>query len=243
MPHLSKKQQALREIDNRISRLYPFMIKTLRMNYAEFRSLVALFGDHPIFKSEGRKPQAPPEVQTNTLAPSMTDGSVSHYTDRSIIAIASSLRQYITWPCGAERAALARELYAQYGISSCVSFIDGTDIVLHQAPSIGRERAHTMHSYKERYGYKVIAVVDHLKRFRYIWLGFSAACNDQMAQDLSDLHRNSDRFFSSKEYVLGDAGMKLSDTVLPLFKRERGRQVTIGPKAYLPQVCQGSGDG
>lgn len=163
----------------------------------------------------------------------LSHGSVSHYTDRSIIAIASSLRQYITWPCGAERAALARELYAQYGISSCVSFIDGTDIVLHQAPSIGRERAHTMHSYKERYGYKVIAVVDHLKRFRYIWLGFSAACNDQMAQDLSDLHRNSDRFFSSKEYVLGDAGMKLSDTVLPLFKRERGRQVTIGPKASL----------
>ncbi|OXH02820.1 hypothetical protein C370_06725 [Cryptococcus neoformans A1-35-8] len=76
-----------------------------------------------------------------------------------------------------------------------------------------------MHSYKEKYGYKMIAV---------------------MAQDLSDLHRNPHRFFSPKEYVFGDAGMKSSDTVIPLFKRERKTQVTVGPKnftrlsSYLP---------
>ncbi|OXC61723.1 hypothetical protein AYX13_07034 [Cryptococcus neoformans] len=163
----------------------------------------------------------------------LSHGSVSHYTDRSLIAIVSSLKQYVFWPCGAERAVLARELYAQYGIPSCIGFIDGTDIVLHQAPSIGREKAHTMHSYKEKYGYKMIAVVDHLKRFRYAWFGFSAATNDQMAQDLSDLHRNPHRFFSPKEYVLGDAGMKSSDTVIPLFKRERRTQVTVGPKVSL----------
>lgn len=123
MPHLSKKQQALREIDNRISRLCPFvsshlfrrqiqyllslrrkykseryyerlyenhdylfqkrsllpstddmMIKTRRMNYAEFKSLVALFGDHTIFKSKGRKPQAPPEVQLATCFYRMAGG-------------------------------------------------------------------------------------------------------------------------------------------------------------------------
>lgn len=128
MPHLSKKQQALRDIDNRVSRLYPFvsnhlfrrqiqyllslrrkyeseryyerlphsthyenhdylfqkrsllpstddkMIKTLHMNYAEFRSLVALFGDHTIFKSKGRKPQAPPEVQLATCIYRMAGG-------------------------------------------------------------------------------------------------------------------------------------------------------------------------
>lgn len=60
-------------------------------------------------------------------------------------------------------------------------------------------KAHTMHmhSYKERYGYKMIAAVDHLKRFRYVLFGFSAAASDQMTQDLSDLHRNTELFFSS----------------------------------------------
>lgn len=108
----------------------------------------------------------------------MTDGSVSLYTERSLIAIVSSLKKYISWPSGEERAVIARELYAQYGIPSCVGFIDGTDIVLRQAPSIGCEKAHTVHSYKEEYGYKLMAVVDHLKRFRYAWFGFSAATND-----------------------------------------------------------------
>lgn len=46
------------------------------------------------------------------LVPCMTDGSLSNYTDRSLIAIASSLKEYVSWPTGAERAVLARMLYA-----------------------------------------------------------------------------------------------------------------------------------
>ncbi|OXG26864.1 hypothetical protein J008_02966 [Cryptococcus neoformans] len=161
------------------------------MNRAEFTNLVALFGGHEVFKSQGRSIRR-------------------HQTHRTLF------EQYIFWPSGVERAVLARELYAQYGIPSCIGFIDGTDIVLRQAPSIGCEKAHTVHSYKEEYGYKLMAV---------------------MAQDLSDLHRNPHRFFSPKEYVLGDAGVKSSDTVLPLFKRERRTQVTVGPKAYFNHKC------
>ncbi|KIR33230.1 hypothetical protein I352_04603 [Cryptococcus deuterogattii MMRL2647] len=221
MPHFNRKQQALREIDNRISRLYPFvsnhlfrrqiqyllslrrkyeserhyeqllhsthyenhdylfqkrsllpstddkMVKTLRMNYADFRSLVALFGDHAIFKSEGRKPQAPPEVHLATCFYRMAGGEKE-----------STVENHFNL---SQRAVLARKLYAQYGLPSCVGFIDGTDIVLHQTSSIGREKA-----------LKLIAVVDHLKRFRYCWFNFSAPVSDQMAQDLSDLRRNSD---------------------------------------------------
>lgn len=158
------------------------------------------------------------------------------------------MREYVSWPIVAERAVLARKLYAQYGLPSCVGFIDGTDIVLHQTSSIGREKA-----------LKLIAVVDHLKRFRYCWFNFSAPVSDQMAQDLSDLRRNSDRFFSPKEYVLGDADMKSSNTVIPLFKRERGGQTTVGAKVNLsplvfllsrlmtgllqPQRCRSLGNG
>lgn len=224
------------------------IIKTLHMNRAEFTSVVALFGDDDIFKSQGRKPQAPPKVQLATCIYRMaggesirtvqnhfnlSHGSVSLYTERSLIAIVSSLKKYISWPSGEERAVIARELYAQYGIPSCVGFIDGTDIVLHQAPTVGSEKAHTMQCYEERDGYfKLIAVVDHLKRFRYGWFSYSAVANDQMAQGQSDLHGNPDRFFSPKEYVLGDAGMKSSDTVIPLFKRERrqvGHKVSLFP--------------
>ncbi|XAO24827.1 hypothetical protein I312_103634 [Cryptococcus bacillisporus CA1280] len=56
-----------------------------------------------------------------------------------------------------------------------------------------------------------------------------------MAQDLLDLHRNSYRIFSPKEYVLGDADMKSSSTIIPLFKRERRGQAIVGPKAYFNQ--------
>lgn len=128
MPHLSRKQEALREIDNRISSLLPYIssslfrrqiglllslrkihensryyqriphsshyenhdylflrssllpstddkiIKTLHMNRAEFTSVVALFGDDEIFKSQGRKPQAPPKVQLATCIYRMAGG-------------------------------------------------------------------------------------------------------------------------------------------------------------------------
>lgn len=56
----------------------------------------------------------------------------------------------------------ACELYAQYRIPSCIGFIDVSKIVLHQAPSVGRKKARTMNSYKEGYGYKMIAVVDQM---------------------------------------------------------------------------------
>ncbi|WVO23736.1 uncharacterized protein IAS62_005092 [Cryptococcus decagattii] len=193
MPHLSKKHHLFRRpIQYLLSlrRKYETpllpstddkMIKTLRMNYAKFRSLVALFGDHTIFRSKGRKPQAP-EVQLATCFYRMaggeregtvenhfnlSHGSVSNYTDRSLIAIASFLKEYISWPTGAERAVLARKLYAQYGLPSCVGFIDGADI--HQTPSIGGEKA-----------LKLIAVVDHLKRFRY-WMGLAFARSEVMS--------------------------------------------------------------
>lgn len=89
----------------------------------------------------------------------MTDESVSNYADRLLIFIVSTLRQYVSWPSGEECAVVARELYAQYGIPPCVGLIDGTGIVLHQAPLVEREKAHMMYSYKEKYGYKMIAVV------------------------------------------------------------------------------------
>ncbi|KAE8540290.1 hypothetical protein D1P53_003234 [Cryptococcus gattii VGV] len=151
----------------------------------------------------------------------LSHGSVSHYTDRSLIAIASSLKEYVSWPTGPERAVLARKLYAQYGLPSCVGFIAGTDI--HPTSSIGLEKA-----------LKLIAVVDHLRRFRYCWSSLSAPVSDQMAQDLSDFHM---KFFSPKEYALGDADMKSSNTVIPLFKRGRGGQATVGPKAYFNHKC------
>lgn len=92
----------------------------------------------------------------------MTDESVSNYADPLLIFIVSSLSQYVFWPSGEERSVVARELYAQYGIPSCVGVIDGTDIVLHQAPLIEREKAHMKHSYSymEKYGYKMIAVIE-----------------------------------------------------------------------------------
>lgn len=58
--------------------------------------------------------------------------------------------------------------------------------------------------------------------------------------------------------MLGDADMKSSSTIIPLFKRERGGQATVGPKVNLfplvfllthlmpglfqPKMCGSSGD-
>ncbi|OXB33913.1 hypothetical protein J007_06415 [Cryptococcus neoformans] len=42
---------------------------------------------------------------------------------------------------------------------------------------------------------------------------------------------------SLQRNVFGDAGVESSDTVIPLFKRERKTQVTVGPKAYFNHKC------
>lgn len=130
----------------------------------------------------------------------------------------SKIKDIIPWPDAAARRDIAECILIKHGIPDCVGFVDGTNINLYQAPSQGFE-ASAYHSYKERYGFNLLAVVDPYKRFTYLHWGFSARSSDMRVQAATLLHLDPGRFFSKGEHIIGDKGFTCTENVIPMFRR------------------------
>ena len=217
----------------------------------EFNRLVDRFGGDPVFKSAGRRPQAPPKYQLALFIHRLAHGyevkaearlfgvsgelcqtsavlthaagTVQTWTDRSIQAIARQLQTYIHWPDLDERYDLKARIKSIHGIPQCLGFVDGCHINLERAPTRPGKTAAAFHSRKERYGFNVVAVVDDKKRFTYLHWGFSAASSDQRVQRSMRPHTHPERFFDNGEWILGDAGFTCSPNIIPMYKRVRGQ--------------------
>jgi hypothetical protein len=62
------------------------------------------------------------------------------------------------------------------------------------------------------------AVCDHQGRFLYVSTGYVGSLNDSLAFKGLRLYRYSSNFFAKDEYLLGDAGYSLTETVVTCFK-------------------------
>ena len=71
-------------------------------------------------------------------------------------------------------------------------------------PTLAYHHEH-YHTRKKKYSIDLCAAYNFSKKFIYAITGYSGATHDARAWGLTRIHQNSFRFFSSGEYLLGDA--------------------------------------
>ncbi|RXK39452.1 hypothetical protein M231_03285 [Tremella mesenterica] len=220
--------------------------QAFRMSPSHLDDIVDFFKDDPVFFSRGNKPQAPPKYQIGLLVYRMAHGhdcrtldrefgvatgTVFKWCDRALIAILGKRSSFISWPSPSERLEIKARFLSEYSIPHCVGLIDGYHANLSTAPA--RDDAGAYHSRKERYGFNVMAIVDHTKRFRYIHYGYPASSSDQRVQRAIEPLNTPSQYFSSQEYLLADSGFTASSVLVPMFKKSAGQAVLRGKTAYF----------
>ena len=141
-----------------------------------------------------------------------------------------NLNQYVHWPCAADRIKVQKAIQRQHGLLQCVGFVDGTHIGLAQAPSRSKRSSNSYHSYKKKYGFNVMAVVNQNKRFTFAHWGYSAAASDIRVQQASRLHTDAETYFNDGEYVLGDSGFLYTSHFIPMYRKMAGQAELNGKK-------------
>ncbi|EIW70047.1 hypothetical protein TREMEDRAFT_61809 [Tremella mesenterica DSM 1558] len=207
-----------------------------RITTAEMSRLDEMFGGDEVFRSVGTKPQAPSLYQlgllvfrlahghdTATIARTfgISRGTVNQWTSRSLYAMCKRLKEVIRWPEPEERPRIKQHILDVHTIPHCLGFIDGIHINLDRAPAIGPASG-SFHSRKERYGFNVLAAVDHRKRFTFLHWGFSARSSDMRLQQSMGPHLRPREYFDPGEFLLADSGFTCTTTIVPMYKRNQG---------------------
>ncbi|AAW45247.1 hypothetical protein CNH01500 [Cryptococcus deneoformans JEC21] len=169
--------------------------RKLHVNHTEFRKLLCLIKDHPVFVSHGPRKQANPLLQLTVALYRLghcgcaastfeigeqfgvSEGTSAIWTTRVIKAILSLERNNVYWPDENERKAIDRHFEEEEDIpDGCVGIIDGFHVPFAYKPA--RHDAVDFFSYKGRYGFNILGICDHLKRIRYFQYGYPASAHD-----------------------------------------------------------------
>lgn len=159
----------------------------------------------------------------------MIVGALVQLTKRCMAAILPSLSQHISWPSRDTKQITKDHIFSLYHIPHCLGFADGVHINLERAPA-QKQVAGRYHSRKERYGFNLLAAVDHNKRFTFVHWGYSAASADQRLQRNCSLQLEPEAFFDLNEFILTDSGFTCTDNFIPMFRNPvrgklKGREV------------------
>lgn len=98
---------------------------------------------------------------------------------------------------------------------NCIGVVDGVHFPFESAPAYDTISWNTR---KCVYAMGCTAVCDHQGRFLYVSTGYVGSLNDSPAYTGTRLYRNSADYFADDEYLLGDAGYSLIETVITRFK-------------------------
>jgi hypothetical protein len=194
-----------------------------------FHAIVDLIKDHPVFKEAGRRgrPQAPPAHQLMVLlkylgtegsGASNSDlrnmfgigkGSAEVYKERTVKAIQSLKEQTVFWPNEEECKEIAARIMRQYNWpNSCVALIDGTLFPLAFAPQT--EDAPDYNGRKYGYSLTALIVCDDQRLIHYYLAVWPGSAHDERVFQKTKLFRNPLRFFSLRQYMLGDSAFENS---------------------------------
>ena len=139
------------------TRVLPFLAddrfrSVVRVDRDTFRTILHEIRDHPVFQNNSNQPQRPIEEQlvitlarlggNGTRSGHMTmaslfgvsEGHIENCNQRVVEAIYSLRHKYIKWPSPAERIRESQENETRQGFRGVVGKVDGSDIVLSQAP-------------------------------------------------------------------------------------------------------------
>ena len=137
----------------------------------------------------------------------ISKGSVLDYVSRACTAILKFCDQVIKWPNQEERKAMSTRIEAKHGFPNCVGLIDGTLFPLAFCPSVNGEDYFTR---KGGYALHGLIICDDMARITWVEMGWPGSVHDQRAWGNTDVNVNHEKYFSTKEYLLGDSAFTAS---------------------------------
>jgi len=111
---------------------------------------------------------------------------------------------------------LDQGLKQAHGFVNCVGLIDGTLFPLAFAPTLNAEDYFTR---KGNYAIKALSVCDDKVKITLVEMGWPGSVHDNRVWLNSDVYLAKERYFSNKEYLLGDSAFSASMLMVPAFKK------------------------
>ena len=216
-----------------------------------FWQLVSLLEEHPSFKRKGSdtrgKPQKPAAHQLLILLKyfgsdgnagssvslgtffGIGSGTVDDCKERALEGLLSLEDRTYIWPNGDERRAIANRIKENHLFPNCVGIIDGTLLPLATRPLLHGEN---YLSRKKFYAIVMLIVCDDQCRITYYHVGWPGSVHDNRVWRTCNLFKNCDKFFSSKEYLLGDSAFTASNIMVPPYKSYAGSFLSGNQSAF-----------
>lgn len=204
-----------------------------RVSRRTFQIILNLIRNDPVFERNKRgRPQHPVDLQLMVVlyrlgcygeASSIAKtaflfglgdgGTVQNITKRVFSVILKLTKRFIFWPNDDERKALVCETFNE--LPHCIGYVDGTELRLAEKPC---EDPDSYLSRKQQYAIKAQIICDHKKRVRNLVVGYPGAVHDARIFKNCAIGSHPERYFDSRQYLLGDSAYKLSKTVITPFR-------------------------
>ena len=216
-------------------------LQKYRMSKRNFKAILEMIKDHPVFQSGHKRQQVPPAHQlmvflkyVGTEGAGASNGNqrstfgigygtASLYRDRVTKALWSLSKEYIRWPDEDERTEIAREIQQLYHFPHCVAIVDGTLFPLAFEP-------YTMDApdYSGRkYGYSLstLIICDQKRRIRHYLAGFPGSVHDNRIWKATKLYQTPNSYFLPREYCVGDSAFENDWFMVSAFKKPKDRAI------------------
>jgi hypothetical protein len=205
-----------------------------RVSRDSFKKLLDLIKDHPIFKSQNNKRQAPVANQlllflfyigragsgasnpSNRNIFGLGRGTSDLYRKRVISALRCLRERAIRWPDQAERVEIALRIRNKYHWLNVCGFADGTLLPLCYEPQ-SKDSA-DYKGRKNKYTITMLVVNDDLKRIRYYHAGFPGCVHDNRVFRNTPLYKEPQFYFGNAMFLLGDSAFANTAFMVSAFK-------------------------
>jgi hypothetical protein len=133
-------------------------------------------------------------------------GTAEVYRERARKAIRDLKKETVFWPDEEECKEIAARIMHDHDWPNCIGLIDGTLFPLAFAPQT--EDAPDYSGRKYGYSLSALIVCDDQRLIRYYLAGWPGSAHDQRVFEKTKLFRKPFRFFSPRQYMLGDSAFE-----------------------------------
>jgi len=225
--------------------------QTFRMTPIAFQKILGMISNHSVFYNDRHTYQIQPEFQlavalyrfglSGTGASranianffKISEGAVTKYTDRVMVALLSLEPSVVKWPSPPEKQILKSDIQDLTGFPSMIGIVDSTYIALSYKPSKNGEDYYCRN---EVYAVVALIVCDHKGKITYIHVGFPGSSTDSHVFLNSRLWLSREDLFHGEEYLLADSAFPLSAICIPPFKETSSQPDDVEFDGHLASV-------
>lgn len=156
-------------------------------------------------------------------------GAVDDYKRNALEALLSLEPRTCHWPDEEERKTISSRVMTDYMFPHCIGLIDGTLLPLSERPILHGEN---YLSRKKFYAIVMLVVCDDQARVIYHHLGWPGSVHDNRVWRNCKLAKRPEKYFSPKQYLLGDSAFTASLIMVPPFKNPSGSFLSSNQSAF-----------